>query len=35
MNRLRSEKASAKNVLDKKFTEFEKEMAGLGDHLKK
>jgi adenosine deaminase/adenosine deaminase CECR1 len=25
------EKASAKNVLDNKFTEFEKEMAGLGD----
>jgi adenosine deaminase/adenosine deaminase CECR1 len=29
------DKSSAQNVLDKKFTEFEKEMAGLGEHLKK
>jgi adenosine deaminase/adenosine deaminase CECR1 len=28
------EKASAKNVLDRRFAEFEMEMAGLVDHLK-
>lgn len=30
-----AEKSSARNVLDREFVEFEMEMAGLADHLKK